>query len=151
MRNSIDAANRPLPSSRALRGSGHASKRSPIQKGRTPGWVAQAILGREVWLTFVAVGELAKWAEVRSWAPQPGAGSTTGWRSVRSFRTTQRWPAPGASWPLPPSGEGVLVPQNDMWVAACCIRHQLPLVTLNQTQTSASPPSQDRRSFGPSN
>jgi predicted nucleic acid-binding protein len=40
---------------------------SAIQKGRTPAWVAQAILGREVWLTFIAVGELAKWAEVRSW------------------------------------------------------------------------------------
>ena len=22
-------------------------------------------------------------------------------------------------------------PPNDMWIAACCIRHQIPLVTLN--------------------
>jgi len=105
---------------------------SAIQKGRTPGWVAQAILGREVWLTFVAVGELAKWAEVRSWGA-PARRRLDNWLEGRPIipydpRVARTWGVLAAA----AQRRGRPRPQNDMWVAACCIRHQLPLVTLNQ-------------------
>jgi predicted nucleic acid-binding protein len=41
---------------------------SVIQKARAPEWVHRHVVGARVWLTFVAVGELWKWAGVRSWA-----------------------------------------------------------------------------------
>ena len=40
---------------------------SLIQKQRTPPWVNRHILGARVWMTFVTVGELWKWAEARNW------------------------------------------------------------------------------------
>jgi toxin FitB len=40
---------------------------SLVQKNRTPPWVDHYLIGARVWLTFVTVGELWKWAEVRSW------------------------------------------------------------------------------------
>jgi hypothetical protein len=40
---------------------------SLLQKGRAPGWMQRHVVGARVWLTFVSVGELWKWAEVRSW------------------------------------------------------------------------------------
>src|SRR5437879_1444633 len=44
---------------------------------------------------------------------------------------TQRSPARGHDWRRRPKTRGRPRPQNDMWIAACCIRHGLPLVTLN--------------------
>jgi hypothetical protein len=32
-----------------------------------PAWVNRHVVGARVWLTFITVAELAKWAEVRSW------------------------------------------------------------------------------------
>jgi hypothetical protein len=40
---------------------------SLLQQGRAPAWVHRHVVGARVWLTFVTVAELAKWAEVRSW------------------------------------------------------------------------------------
>lgn len=40
---------------------------SAFQKGRAPDWAVRHVLGARVWLSFVTVGELSKWAEVRSW------------------------------------------------------------------------------------
>ena len=40
---------------------------SVLQKDRAPAWVDRQIVGRRVWLTFVGVAELWKWAEVRAW------------------------------------------------------------------------------------
>lgn len=28
--------------------------------------------------------------------------------------------------------DGITIPENDAWIAACCIRHNLPLATLNR-------------------
>ena len=35
------------------------------------------------------------------------------------------------SWPGPPSFCGRPRPRNDTWIAACCLRYQVPLVRLN--------------------
>src|SRR5260221_12243268 len=40
---------------------------SVLPKGRAPDWVHRRLVGARVWLTFITVGELWKWAEVRSW------------------------------------------------------------------------------------
>ncbi len=38
---------------------------SLIQKQRQPAWVHGHLAGNRIWLTFVTVGELAKWTEIR--------------------------------------------------------------------------------------
>lgn len=82
---------------------------SVMQKGRAPAWVARRVAGQRVWLTFVTVGELWKWAEARSWG-------------TASRDRLAAWVARRRGRPHP---------QNDTWVAACSIRHGVPLITLN--------------------
>lgn len=104
---------------------------SLLQKRQAPAWVWQRILGRRVWLTFIAVGELWKWAEVRSWG-QPARTGLERWTSRRPIipydeDTARIWGRLAAA----AQRRGRPRPQNDTWVAACCIRRAIPLVTLN--------------------
>lgn len=77
------------------------------------------------------VGELWKWAEVRSW----GAAS----RDRLSTWIARRPVLPyddevARAWGRLAAGaqrRGRPRPQNDTWIAACCIRHGVPLITLN--------------------
>ena len=105
---------------------------SHLQKGTEPAWVRDHVVGANTWLTFVTVGELSKWAQVR------------GWGEVRWARLDGRI----AARPVIPydleiariwgrlannaQPRGKPRPQNDTWVAACCIRVGVALVTLNR-------------------
>ena len=40
---------------------------SLLQKLQAPPWVVHQLAGARIWLTFVTVGELAKWTVVRRW------------------------------------------------------------------------------------
>ncbi len=47
---------------------------SKLIKRQEPEWVRRALVGNRVWLTFVTVGEVSKWAEgsqLGSAAPNP--------------------------------------------------------------------------------
>jgi predicted nucleic acid-binding protein len=104
---------------------------SVIQKSRAPDWVQRHVVGARVWLTFVTVGELWKWAEVRSWGEANRSG-LEGWIGRRPIipydaEIAKTWARMSAGAQL----RGRPRPQNDTWIAACCVRHRLPLVTLN--------------------
>jgi len=104
---------------------------SLIIKKRLSVSLATKLIDSQLVITFVTRAELTKWAEVRSWGP--------GNRTVLA-----RWMA---RVPMLPGDEdvadtyGVLSaagmrrgrprPMNDMWIAACCLTHDLPLATLN--------------------
>jgi hypothetical protein len=82
-------------------------------------------------LTFVTVGELTQWAELRQWGP-------------RNREMLDSWLA---DKPVIPAGKSVAVvwgelsaaatrrgrprPVNDTWIAACCIAYGVPFATLN--------------------
>jgi toxin FitB len=104
---------------------------SVLQKGRAPAWVHRHVVGARVWLTFVTVAELAKWAEVRSWG-EPARRRLDHWIARRPVipydsEVARTWGRLAAR----AQRRGRPRPQNDTWVAACCLRHRLPLVTLN--------------------
>lgn len=104
---------------------------SLIQKNRTPPWVNRRLIGARVWLTFVTVGELWKWAEVRSWG-EHNRDELEAWIGRRSVvpcydPVARTWGALSAA----ARRRGRPRPQNDTWVPASCLRHGLPLVTLN--------------------
>lgn len=98
---------------------------------RRPAPILTRPVGFDPIITFVTRAELTKWAEVHGWGPH-------NWQ-----RLGQRL----AGMPTLPGGDavadvgGVLAaavskrgrprPQNDMWIAACCLTYGLPLATLN--------------------
>ena len=105
---------------------------SLLQKSRAPAWVNRHIIGTRVWITFVTVGELWKWAEVRSWGARNRA-ELEAWIARRPVLpydedVARTWGRLAAA----AQRRGRPRPQNDTWVAACCIRHQLGLVTANR-------------------
>lgn len=51
---------------------------SALQKASLTGPLAARLIGREVLITFVTFGELAKWAEIRNWG-QRRRGELTAW------------------------------------------------------------------------
>lgn len=105
---------------------------SQIQKRRTPAWAVRHLAGARVWLTFVSVGELAKWAEVRGWGARSRRRMDTwvGLRPVIPYDAgvCRTWGQLAGAGQL----RGRTPPQNDTWVAACCIFYDLPLLTLNR-------------------
>ncbi len=95
-----------------------------------PGLLAE-LIGSEPAITFVTQGELTKWAVRRQWGTL---------RQERMARWLTRVPVLHSSddiaaiWgEIAASAErrGRPRPQNDTWVAACCLAYELPLATLN--------------------
>ncbi len=105
---------------------------SKLIKRHEPEWVRRAQVGNRVWLTFVTVGELSKWAEVRSWGPQLRT-RVDGW--VLGKAVVPWNDAIAVTWGRLAGRahlRGRPRPQNDTWVAACCIQLGVGLVTLNR-------------------
>jgi toxin FitB len=100
-------------------------------KGQLPPDMLRALVGAETGITFVTVGELFRWATIRQWG-------TNRWAELEA------WLAAHPTLPYDDDvartwGEisahatrrGRPRPQNDTWIAACCLVYDLPLATLN--------------------
>ncbi len=77
-------------------------------KGRLPAWLAARLVGQEVCVTFVTIGELARWAEKRHWGTRARTELVDwlGRRVVLPYdeRVAWKWPAQrpsGAAGPCP--------------------------------------------------
>jgi predicted nucleic acid-binding protein len=104
---------------------------SLLQKGTAPQWIVPELIGQRVWTSFVTVGELWKWAEVRNW------GSSAQARLERWLRRVGVLPYDddvAKTWgrlAAHAQQRGRSRPQNDTWIAACCVRYDVALLTLN--------------------
>jgi len=104
---------------------------SGVYKRDLPRTLSARLVGRRALLSFVTFGELTKWVEVRRWG-YARRQNLSDWLSGyavlegdESVATT--WGRLAASAQL----RGLTGPQNDSWIAAVCITHNLPLATLN--------------------
>jgi toxin FitB len=73
-----------------------------------------------------------KWAEVRSWG-EANRSQLEAWIAARPIlpydaEIARTWARMSAGAQL----RGRPRPQNDTWIAACCVRHGVPLVTINK-------------------
>jgi predicted nucleic acid-binding protein len=89
------------------------------------------LLGLSPVVAFVTVGELAKWADMRSWG-QRRRGALDHWINQRVILDSDEgiariWGRLSAA----AERRGLPRPENDMWIAACCLSHDLPLATRN--------------------
>ena len=104
---------------------------SLLHRGTLAGPLATRLIGREPLITFVTFGELAKWAEIRNWG-QRRREELTSWLSRIAVLPGDE--AVAATWGRLSAAairRGRPRPVNDMWIAACCLTHGIPLATLN--------------------
>ncbi|MEV8230908.1 type II toxin-antitoxin system VapC family toxin [Streptomyces sp. NPDC079167] len=89
------------------------------------------MIGRKPLITFVTFGELTQWTEIRDWG-NLRRQALADWLS--GIPVLPGDDAVAATWErLSAAGRKAGRPQpvNDMWIAACCLTHDLPLATLN--------------------
>lgn len=100
-------------------------------RNRLPQKLAARLVGRQPILTFVTVGEIAKWTRLRHWGPR-NLAMLDDWLSDKPVIPGSR--AIAATWgglSAAAIQRGRPRPVNDTWVAACCLAYDLPLATLN--------------------
>ncbi|TDC61436.1 type II toxin-antitoxin system VapC family toxin [Actinomadura sp. GC306] len=93
--------------------------------------LATRLIGRRPLITFVTLGELTKWTEVRHWGPRSRQGLAVWLSSIPVLPGDE---AVAATWGRLSAANvqrGRPRPVNDMWVAACAITYDVPLATLN--------------------
>lgn len=104
---------------------------SGILRDRLPSSLRSRLVGQTLTITFVTLGELVKWTEVRRWGPRKRATLDAFLAGVPilpySRRVAQCWGELQAH----ADRRGRPRPQNDTWIAACCLARDHPLATLN--------------------
>ncbi|MFF0269278.1 type II toxin-antitoxin system VapC family toxin [Kribbella sp. NPDC004536] len=100
-------------------------------KNALPPALLRELLGAQIGITFVTLGELSRWAHLRNWGSTKTAGLEA-WLSTRptlpyNEAVARRWGEISAY----ATKRGRPRPQNDSWIAACCLAYDLPLATLN--------------------
>jgi tRNA(fMet)-specific endonuclease VapC len=89
------------------------------------------IKNKTVSISFVTVGELYHWAEKRNWSPKHRQALEDRIKAVvvvpYDAQLCRVYGKLRASLPA-----GVVVAANDLWIAACAVRHDIPLITNNR-------------------
>jgi toxin FitB len=105
---------------------------SYVIKGKDlPPAAVQALVGTRLSITFITLAELRKWSALRNWGQRRQAALDRWLGNVLVLypddEVTRIWGTLAAN----AVKRGRPRPHNDMWIAACCIRHGAPLATLN--------------------
>jgi tRNA(fMet)-specific endonuclease VapC len=98
------------------------------------------IEGKTVAISFVTVGELYAWADVRGWGERRRRELDARIRAavvIPSDDDVCREYGRLAAIPIPAGNRTLSA--NDRWIAACALRHSLPLVTNNRRHFEAIP------------
>lgn len=100
-------------------------------KNRLQPTMLRALVGAETAITFVTLGELVRWATIRQWGTTRRA-ELEAWLTIRPVLPydddiARTWGDISAH----ATRRGRPRPQNDTWIAACCLVYELPLATLN--------------------
>jgi predicted nucleic acid-binding protein len=100
-------------------------------KHRLPSPVLTRVIGKQPCITFVTLGELTQWAELRQWGRR-NRDALESWLGgvimlPYSEDVARTWGRISAS----AIQRGRARPANDTWIAACALTYGLPLATLN--------------------
>lgn len=104
---------------------------SQLLKHRLTGPLATKLIGTTGCVTFVTVGELWHWAEVRHWGSRTRE-QLDDWLSGMVILDSDDMVS--RSWgtiTAEARRRGRTLPVNDSWIAACCLANDLPLATRN--------------------
>jgi Predicted nucleic acid-binding protein, contains PIN domain len=100
-------------------------------RNRLPPTLHAHLIGRITCVSFVTIGEMTKWAELRDWGPR-NRDRLDHWLSTQvhleyDITVAQTWGRLSAA----SQRRGRPTPINDTWIAASCLAEGLPLATLN--------------------
>jgi tRNA(fMet)-specific endonuclease VapC len=100
------------------------------------------VRNRIVFISYTTVGELYYWAEVRKWGAERVRLAEDAIRAVvivrYDFEVCRTYAR--IKFALKnPSGSHRLIGDNDLWIAACAVRHAIPLVTHNRRHFEGIP------------
>jgi predicted nucleic acid-binding protein len=105
---------------------------SPYRAGRLPARFADQVAVNDLSIAFASAGELWKWALARRWGGirRGGLGLFLDQALIlpADLEVSQIW----GEITVRAQRRGRLRPLNDTWIAACCIKGGLPLLTLNR-------------------
>ncbi|HET9142161.1 type II toxin-antitoxin system VapC family toxin, partial [Actinophytocola sp.] len=104
---------------------------SHVLRDRLAPPLATKLIGRTPIITFVTLAELTTWVELRHWGPSRLASFARWLDGVGVLHSTD---GIARMWGRIMAGAvacGRPRPQNDTWIAACCLANGLPLATLN--------------------
>ena len=100
------------------------------------------IINQIVVISYVTIGELYYWAEGRKWRAerfrrmeQTIRATTVVRYDLEVCRTYARLKSALRN----PSGSHRVIGDNDLWIAACAVRHGLPLITHNRRHFEGIP------------
>jgi toxin FitB len=100
-------------------------------KHRLPSTVLTRLVGKQACVTFVTLGELSQWAELRQWG-RHNRDALENWLGgviILPYSEDVAW-----TWGRISAAaiqRGRARPANDTWIAACALTYGLPLATLN--------------------
>ncbi|SDT78315.1 type II toxin-antitoxin system VapC family toxin [Actinoplanes derwentensis] len=100
-------------------------------KRRLPSALAAKLAGRSPVLTFVGQAELLEWTFGRNWGSWKRAQFDRWFIDVPTLPGDPLVAQTYARLSFAAKSRGRPRPMNDMWVASCCLAHDLPLATLN--------------------
>jgi predicted nucleic acid-binding protein len=100
-------------------------------KRRIPPQILARLVGKQPCVTFVTLGELTQWAELRQWGRR-NRDALEQWLGgvivlPYSEEVARTWGRISAA----AIRRGRARPANDTWIAACALTYDLPLATLN--------------------
>jgi len=105
---------------------------SHIQRGSLPAQLQDHLEGRTPCVTFVTVGEFFKGAFKRGWGAKRMDALEAWLRTVvvlpYTGEVSRAWGRVCSDCEV----NGYPIAPNDAWIAACCLSHGLPLMTLNR-------------------
>lgn len=103
---------------------------SLLHRHKLAGPLATRLIGREPLITFVTLGELTK-AEIRDWGTRRRSELATWLSGIPVLPGDEAVAEIWGKLSCAATRRGRPRPVNDMWIAACCLAHQVPLATLN--------------------
>jgi predicted nucleic acid-binding protein len=100
-------------------------------KRRLPSQVMTRLIGKQPCITFVTLGELTQWAELRQWGRRNREALNHWLGGVIVLPYTDDVAVTWGQISAAAIRRGRPRPANDSWIAACALAYGLPLATLN--------------------
>ncbi|MEW2354540.1 type II toxin-antitoxin system VapC family toxin [Spirillospora sp. NPDC029432] len=100
-------------------------------KRRLPSPLMTRLIGKQPCITFVTLGELTQWAELRQWGRRNREALNAWLDGVIVVPYTDDVAITWGQVSAAAIRRGRPRPANDSWIAACALAYGLPLATMN--------------------